>query len=79
MNKTTDGHSDRAGAPQQAVADLFLREIVDAEEAAKFLRADVGHVLDLLRLGELSGRRVAGRWLLTRRSLLAYVESGGGA
>jgi excisionase family DNA binding protein len=51
------------------------REVLDVGMAAKLLTVSTDTVYDLLKRGELPGRKVGRKWLTTRNAVLRWIES----
>jgi excisionase family DNA binding protein len=56
-------------SPQKA------REVLDVGMAAELLTVSTDTVYDLLKRGELPGRKVGRKWLTTRNAVLRWIES----
>lgn len=54
---------------------LSLPDIVPVERLAEHLRLSRSTVREHLRRGALPGRKIGGRWFVTRRDLLAFLEA----
>jgi excisionase family DNA binding protein len=52
-----------------------MREVLDVGMAAKLLTVSTDTVYDLLKRGELPGRKVGRKWLTTRNAVLRWIES----
>jgi len=50
-------------------------EILDAHLTAELLTVSLDTVYDLLKKGELPGRKVGRKWLSTRSAVLRWIES----
>jgi len=50
-------------------------DILTVAQVAEALALTEREVIALLEAGELPGRRIAGRWFITRRRLLAFIEA----
>jgi excisionase family DNA binding protein len=50
---------------------------ISPKKAAELLDRTTSRVRQLLRSGELSGRKVGGRWVVRKRDVLAYANSSG--
>jgi excisionase family DNA binding protein len=50
-------------------------EVLDVKMAAELLSVSPDTVYDLLKGGELPGRKVGRKWLTTRNALLRWIES----
>jgi hypothetical protein len=50
---------------------------ISSEKAGELLDRTTSRVRQLLRSGELSGRKVGGRWVVRKRDVLAYANSSG--
>lgn len=68
--------SSQRGPGQDGVRALYLPEVGTVEAVARHLHLPPATVRRLIREGPLAGRKVAGRWYVTRRALLAFIESG---
>ena len=49
-------------------------DILDVHEIAALLRVSADTVYDLLKSGELPGRKVGRKWLTTRNAVMRWVE-----
>ena len=54
----------------------MAKEILSAAEVGKLLDLDPTVVASLFEDGSLPGRRVAGRWYVSRRQLVEFIEQG---
>jgi excisionase family DNA binding protein len=52
-----------------------MREVLDGGMTAKLLMVSTDTVYDLLKCGELPGRKVGRKWLTTRNAVLRWIES----
>ena len=59
-----------------AIRALYLPEVGTVEDVARHLRLSPATVRRLIREGKLIGRKLGGRWYVTRRALLGCLESG---
>jgi excisionase family DNA binding protein len=50
-------------------------EVLDVGMTAKLLTVSTDTVYDLLKRGELPGRKVGRKWLTTRNAVLRWIES----
>jgi excisionase family DNA binding protein len=69
MKKPTK-RASRSQTPPQKV-----REVLDVGMAAQLLTVSTDTVYDLLKHGELPGRKVGRKWLTTRNAVLRWIES----
>ncbi len=60
----------------EALAWLSLPDVVPIPALADHLKLHPSTVRGHLRAGRLPGRKVGGRWYVTRRDLLAFLEAG---
>lgn len=51
-----------------------VREVLDVGMTAKLLTVSTDTVYDLLKRGELPGRKVGRKWLTTRNAVLRWIE-----
>jgi excisionase family DNA binding protein len=63
-------HASRSPTPPQKA-----REVLDVGMAAQLLTVSTDTVYDLLKRGELPGRKVGRKWLTTRNAVLRWIES----
>jgi excisionase family DNA binding protein len=63
-------HVSRSPTPPQKA-----REVLDVGMTAKLLMVSTDTVYDLLKRGELPGRKVGRKWLTTRNAVLRWIES----
>lgn len=66
------GISNPEGLP---MAEEFP-ELLTVAQAARFLQMTEWQVNRLLNAGALPGRKIGGRWRLSRRQIVEYVEKG---
>jgi excisionase family DNA binding protein len=57
------------------LAGLYLPEVGVVEDVAAHMRLSPGTVRRMIREGKLTGRKLGGRWYVTRRALLACLEN----
>src|SRR5438067_5823118 len=69
MKKPTKRASRPQTPPQK------VREVLDVAMAAALLTVSTDTVYDLLKRGELPGRKVGRKWLTTRNAVLRWIES----
>jgi excisionase family DNA binding protein len=69
MRKPTK-RASRSPTPPQKV-----REVLDVGMTAQLLTVSTDTVYDLLKRGELPGRKVGRKWLTTRNAVLRWIES----
>jgi excisionase family DNA binding protein len=67
MKHTTKRHHHRKHAPQKP-------DILDVHGIAALLTVSVDSVYDLLKSGQLPGRKVARKWLTTRAVVMRWIE-----
>src|SRR5438067_11413746 len=70
MKKPTKRASRPQTPPQK------VREVLDVGMAAQLLTVSTDTVYDLLKRGELPGRKVGRKWLTTRNAVLRWIEKG---
>jgi excisionase family DNA binding protein len=55
-----------------------MRDVLDVGMTAELLMVSTDTVYDLLKRGELPGRKVGRKWLTTRNAVLRWIESSSG-
>jgi excisionase family DNA binding protein len=63
-------HASHSSIPPQKA-----REVLDVGMTAELLMVSTDTVYDLLKRGELPGRKVGRKWLTTRSVILRWIES----
>jgi excisionase family DNA binding protein len=69
-NKKPKKRASRSSAPTNK-----MREVLDVGMTAKLLMVSTDTVYDLLKRGQLPGRKVGRKWLTTRNAVLRWIES----
>jgi len=67
--------SQRSTAAVAATRTVLLPEILDLRDLAFWLRCSRSTARARLRSGEIPGRRLGRRWLITRTALLRALEA----
>ena len=55
---------------------VLLPDITTARDLAPFLGLSVTGLRAVFRRGDLPARKIGGRWIVSRRALLAEIEAG---
>lgn len=53
---------------------LVMEELLTVAEVARVLKTSVPHVRELLKRGELKGRKIGRAWRVTQDSLRSYIN-----
>jgi len=70
-----DTSSEREKQTVAATKAVLMPEVLNLDDIAYWLHCSRSYARKLLIRGDLPGRRIARRWLVTRRALLEFVES----
>jgi excisionase family DNA binding protein len=57
------------------IVPIRTSEVLDVKMAAELLTVSPDTIYDLFKSGELPGRKVGRKWLMTRNALLRWIES----